>query len=135
MRSVEYAACDVDGRVLEEVEAFLTMVGQPHRSWPCDLVDGAPTHTADVVLLLKTVALLDRQDPTAARRVLSALRARHAVVSFPARSLGGRGRLEGSYRSRMEGLIADLGPRVESSTELRFRSELVYVLEMAPHDA
>jgi 16S rRNA (guanine(1405)-N(7))-methyltransferase len=132
--SAEYAACDADGRVLQEVEAFLALVGQPHRTWACDLVDGAPAHAADVALLLKTVPLLDRQDPTAARRVLSAVRTSHAVVSFPARSLGGRGRLEATYRSRMGALIAELAGRVESSTELQFRSELVYVLALASLD-
>jgi 16S rRNA (guanine(1405)-N(7))-methyltransferase len=125
-----YAACDVDGRVLDEVEAFLTLVGQPHRTWTCDLVTGAPPDAADVALLLKTVPLLDRQDPTSAVRVLSGLRAKHAVVSFPVRSLGGRGRLERTYRSRMDGLLGELGPRVTSSTELDLRSELVYVLAM-----
>lgn len=128
--SAEYLACDVDGRVLEEVEAFLALVGQPHRTWACDLVTGAPTDAADVALLLKTVPLLDRQDPAAAARVLSGLQVKHAVVSFPARSLGGRGRLERAYRSRMEGLIGELGPRVASSKELRFGSELAYVLAM-----
>jgi 16S rRNA (guanine(1405)-N(7))-methyltransferase len=129
--AASYSACDVDGRVLEEVEDFLTLVGQPHRTWACDLVEAAPSDTADVALLLKTVPLLDRQDPDAAQRVLAALSARHAVVSFPARSLGGRGRLERTYRSRMTGLIGELGARVESSTELAFRSELVYVLALA----
>lgn len=125
-----YLACDVDGRVLAEVEGFLALVGQPHRTWACDLVNGAPAEAADIALLLKTVPLLDRQDSAAAGRVLSGLHARHAIVSFPARSLGGRGRLERSYRSRMDGLLAELGSRVTASTEVAFRSELVYVLEM-----
>ena len=125
-----YLACDVDGRVLDEVEGFLTLVGQPHRTWACDLVNGAPADAADVALLLKTVPILDRQDAGAAARVLSGLHARHAVVSFPARSLGGRGRLERSYRPRMDGLLEELGTRVNASTELLFRSELVYVLDM-----
>ena len=131
--SAEYLACDADRSVLQEVEAFLELVGQPHRTWPCDLVTGAPEATADVALLLKTVPLLDRQDRAAALRLVASLRARHVVVSFPARSLGGRGRLERAYRTRMEALAEDLGPRVASSTELSFRTELVYVLEMKPN--
>jgi len=106
-------------------------VGQPHRTWPCDLVAGAPEAVADVALLLKTVPLLDQQDRAAAVRVVAGLRTRHVVVSFPARSLGGRGRLERTYRARMEALVEDLGPRVASSTEITFRSELVYVLTKA----
>lgn len=129
--AAQYLACDSDRRVLDEVEPFLELVGQPHRTWPCDLVTGAPDVAVDVALLLKTVPILDRSDSAAAVRVVAGLRARHVVVSFPARSLGGRGRLERTYRSRMEHLVSDLGPRVTSSTELTFRSELVYVLTKA----
>lgn len=130
--SAEYLACDADRGVLQEVEAFFELVGQPHRTWPCDLVIGAPEATADVALLLKTAPLLDRQDGAAALRLVANVRARHVVVSFPARSLGGRGRLERAYRARMGALAEDLGPRIASSTELTFRTELVYVLAMQP---
>ncbi len=126
----EYLACDADRRVLDEVESFLSLVGQPHRTWPCDLAVGPPDDAADVALLLKTVPLLDHQDPAAAERVLAGLAARHAIVSFPARSLGGRGGLERAYRSRMEGLLNAVGARVESSVELRFASELVFVVTL-----
>lgn len=130
----EYRACDADRRVLEEVEAFLTLVGQPHRTWACDLVSGVQDGAADVALLLKTVPLLDRQDPAAAGRLLAALPARHVVVSFPVRSLGGRGDLERTYRSRMGALMAELAGRVTSSTEIRFGTELVFVLRMSERD-
>lgn len=128
----EYLACDVDRRVLDEVDGFLTLVAQPHRTWACDLVTGEPDAEADVALLLKTVPLLDRQDPEAATRVLARVRARHLVVSFPARSLGGRGGLARTYAARMDRLLAELGERVTLSVSLAFRSELVYVLRMAP---
>ena len=130
--STEYLACDADRSVLQEVEAFLELVGQPHRTWPCDLVASAPDAFADVALLLKTIPLLDRQDRAAAVRVVASLRARHVVVSFPARSLGGRGRLWRTYQARMAALVEDLGPQIASSTEIAFRSELVYVLTKAP---
>jgi 16S rRNA (guanine(1405)-N(7))-methyltransferase len=130
--TTEYLACDSDRRVLDEVETFLELTGQPHRTWPCDLVTGAPDVVVDVALLLKAVPLLDQQDRTAALRVVAGLRARHVVVSFPARSLGGRGRLERTYRARFETLAEDLGPRVASTTEIVFRSELAYVVELTP---
>jgi len=128
----EYRACDADGRVLGEVDAFLALVGQPHRTWACDLAVGAPGVEADVALLLKTVPLLDRQDPHATLRLLRGIRAPRIVVSFPVRSLGGRGGLERSYRARMEGLLGELGGRLHSTAELRFNSELAFVLTMVP---
>jgi 16S rRNA (guanine(1405)-N(7))-methyltransferase len=129
--NAEYLACDADRRVLDEVESFLELVGQPHRTWPCDLVTGASDEPADLALVLKTVPLLDRQDPAAAVRLLRGIRAPRIVVSFPSRSLGGRGGLDGAYRRRMTGLIDELGAAVVDATELRFASELVFVLAMA----
>jgi 16S rRNA (guanine(1405)-N(7))-methyltransferase len=133
-RDALYLACDVDGRTLEEVEAFLELVGQPHRAWACDLVGSPPDARADVALLLKTVPLLDRQDAAATRRLLSGVRARYAVVSFPARSLGGHGSLQRTHAGRMAQLREDLAERLASSLELRFRSEVVYVLGLSPVD-
>ena len=127
----EYLACDVDRRVLDEVGGFLSLVGQPHRTWPCDLVDGVPEVDADVALLLKTLPLLDRQEAGAAGRLLARVRARHIVVSFPVRSLGGRGGLARTYEARMERLLDEAGDRVASSAVVRFRSELVFVLRMS----
>ena len=128
--TAEYLACDADRRVLDEVESCRQLVGQPHRTWACDLVTGAPAEPADVALVLKTIPLLDRQDAAAAARLLAGLRAPRIVVSFPSRSLGGRGGLDRAYRRRMATLVDELDGRVAASTELRFDSELVFVLAM-----
>ena len=125
-----YRACDVDRRTLAIVDGFLSLVGQPHETSACDLVAaGPPSGHADVVLLLKLVPLLDRQDPSAAARLLSRLHASHAVVSFPARSLGGRSRgMEAAYRRRMAGLAEEVG--VGEIEEASVPSELIFVLSL-----
>jgi len=125
-----YLASDVDRRPLANVTEFLALVGQPHRVDVRDLVADVPTDEADVALLLKLVTTLDRQDPEAAGRLLRALHVRHAVVSFPARSLGGRGKgMERTYRDRLERLVADAG-RVEAVAEASIPNELVFVLTL-----
>lgn len=127
-----YHAVDVDRRGLETVGAFLELVAQPHVVEIGDLVTQPPTAAADVALLLKVVTTLDRQDPRAAERLLAALDVRHAVVSFPRRSLGGRGKgMEPSYRERLDGLVT-ASPRVEEVTETSVPSELVFVLRLSP---
>ena len=125
-----YHAVDVDGRSLEMVDGFLDLVGQPHVVEPRDLVnDGPPPNRADVALMLKLVPLLDRQDRMAATGLLRALDVRHAVVTFPARSLGGRGRgMERTYRSRLDQLVADVG--VGEVHEASVPNELVFVLTL-----
>ena len=127
-----YTAIDVDAGSLEVVRGFLTAVGQPHLTELRDLVDDvADVPEADVALLLKLVTTLDRQDRAAAGRLIEGLPARHAVISFAARSLGGRGGRERTYRDRLDRLVADSG-RVQALAEASVPNELVFVLDLDP---
>jgi 16S rRNA (guanine(1405)-N(7))-methyltransferase len=130
--SATYLASDVDDRALRTVRDFLELVGQPHDVLRRDAAAGSPGEPADVALLLKLVTTLDRQDRGAAARVLRGLDARHAVVSFAARSLGGRGDGRAlTYRRRLEALAADAG-RVSAVAEASVPNELVFVLTLEP---
>lgn len=125
-----YLATDVDRRPLDTVRGFLELVGQPREVRATDVVVDPPADEADVALLLKLVTTLDRQDRSAASRLLVALRVRHAVVSFPARTLGGRGKgMERTYRERLERLVTDC-PRVVGVVEASVPNELVFVLTL-----
>ena len=131
-RDARYVAVDVDRRVLERVDAFLALVGQPHTVMALDLVSGPPPDAADVALALKLVTTLDRQDPSVAARLLTSIRAPHVVVSFTTRSLGGRQRGMGrTYRARLERLVAEV-PRVKDVAEASVANELVFVLTLEP---
>lgn len=125
-----YVASDVDRRPLATVEAFLELVGQPGTVEVRDLVADPPTDAADVALLFKLVTTLDRQDAGAASRLLATLAVRHAVITFPLRSLGGRGRgMERTYRRRMDELVAAVD-RARDITEVPVAGELVMVVAL-----
>ena len=125
-----YVAYDVDRRPLAAVASFLELVGQPHRVEVRDVVGSPPTDQADLALLLKLVTTVDRQDPAAAARLLRGLRVRHAVVSFPRHSLGGRSKgMERAYRARLDRLVEEAG-RVSAVTEASVPGELVFVLAL-----
>lgn len=125
-----YVAIDVDERPLAAVRAYLEQSGQPHEVRTLDLVSSVPDDAADVALMLKLVTTLDRQDPDAATRLLQRLRARHAVVSFALRSLGGLADARAvTYRRRMDRLVADVG-RVSTTAEASVPGELVFVLTL-----
>ena len=126
-----YLATDVDAGTLEVVRDFLTEVRQPYITELRDLVDDVAVPEADVALMLKLVTTLDRQDPDAARRLLERLPAGHAVVSFAARSLGGRGGRERTYRDRLDRLVAESG-RVRAVAEASVPNELVFALALDP---
>ena len=125
-----YHACDVDRRSLDVAGEFLELVGQPHHIHARDLVaHGPPPIRSDVALLFKLVPLLDRQDPAAAARVLRAVEARHAVLSFPSRSLaGGRRGMAATYRARLDDLVAELG--AADVREASVPNELVFVVTL-----
>jgi 16S rRNA (guanine(1405)-N(7))-methyltransferase len=128
----QYVATDVDADALAIVGSFLAAVGQPHRVEARDLVGELPGDEADVALLLKLVTTLDRQDAGAATRLLGGLRARHAVVSFAARSLGGRGDARQlAYRDRLGRLVVESG-RVRQMAEISVPGELVFSLALDP---
>jgi 16S rRNA (guanine(1405)-N(7))-methyltransferase len=124
-----YHAVDVEAAGLDLVSGFLGAVGQPHVVEIRDLVTDAPAEPADVALLLKLVTTLDRQHAEAATSLLRSVRADHAVVSFAARSLGGRGSHERTYRARIDRLVAEAGC-VRRVTERSVPGELVFVLEL-----
>lgn len=129
LRSATVVAIDADRHALATVEAFLDLVGQPHRTEDRDLCTATIGEPADVALLLKLVTTLDRQDPGAATRLVAGLRARHAVVSFTRRSLGGRARgMERSYRQRMDRLASDVG--AVEVREASVPNELVFVVQL-----
>ncbi len=133
-RSARYRAVDVDGGQLALVDSYLSLVSQPHEVEALDLAAvGWRTEPVDVALLLKLVPLLDRRGADTASALLAGLDARYAVVSFPARSIGGRGKgMERTYRARLDTLVADLADRVSGVTEASVPSELVFVLALAP---
>ncbi|MEA2650471.1 MAG: rRNA ((1405)-N(7))-methyltransferase [Chloroflexota bacterium] len=125
-----YLASDVDRRPLATVASFLELVRQPHEVEVLDVLEGPPDHAADVALMLKLVTTLDRQSPEASANLLRALRVRHALVSFPRQSLGGRGKgMDRTYRERLDRLVADAG-RVTGVAEASVPSELVFVLTL-----
>jgi 16S rRNA (guanine(1405)-N(7))-methyltransferase len=125
-----YVATDVDRRPLETVRGFLDLVGQPGEVRATDAVIDPPSEEADVALLLKLVTTLDRQDAGAASLLLDALRVRHAVVSFPATTLGGQRKgMERTYRDRLERLVDECA-RVTAAAEASVPNELVFVLTL-----
>jgi 16S rRNA (guanine(1405)-N(7))-methyltransferase len=77
-----------------------------------------------LALLLKTIPCLEQLDKTVGARLLEGIQAEHILVSFPAQSLGGRGKgmLE-NYEAHFLQLVAGKNwafRKYEFSTELAF---------------
>lgn len=85
-----YLGTDIDRRLVDAANGYLAATGLPARCEARDAFDPPPAGPFDLALVLKTLPCLERQERGAAARLLAALPARAALVSFPARSVGGR---------------------------------------------
>lgn len=88
-RTVRWIGLDLDRRVAGMVTGFFVQQGINGAADARDLL-AAPMPDVDLTLLLKTLPLLERQEPGGGERILKAIRSSVAAVSFPAKSLGGR---------------------------------------------
>jgi 16S rRNA (guanine(1405)-N(7))-methyltransferase len=119
-----YYACDIYADMIEFLNGFFALAGVAGQAQVCDLIAGAPSVQVDLALVLKALPPLEQIERDAGRRLLRALDARHLLVSFPAQSLGGRGKgMVEHYEQRFRALVDAEGWAVERfvfPTELAF---------------
>jgi 16S rRNA (guanine(1405)-N(7))-methyltransferase len=91
-----------------------------------DVTQLDPTGPVDLALILKAVPCLDHLDRLCASRLLDVVDARHVLISFPVRSLGGREKgMPATYEARMERLLAGRSWQVR---RFAFATELAYLV-------
>lgn len=121
-----YEAMDVDQRLIDLLRELFSHLPGSHRADVRDMIVSVPEIRADVVFLLKLLPSLEQIDRGSALVLLRRVRARCLVVSFPAKSLGGR---EKGMRSHYAALwlpqFAQLGYAIVT---LAFPNETVYLL-------
>lgn len=129
---VTYYAYDVYLDMVAFIREFLALIGVQGRAEACDVTQwqaGKPApppsrQQADVALILKTIPCLEQVDKTAGLRLLETIQARHALVSFPVHSLGGRSKgMVENYEARFHALVQGKPwaiQRFEFATELAF---------------
>lgn len=122
--NAEYYAYDIYQDMAEFLNEFLALTGTRGRAEARDVLRRPAEQPADLALLLKAIPCLEQIDASAVLRLLEYVNARHMLVSFPVRSLGGRskGMLE-HYETRFRELIAGKPweiKRFEFATELAF---------------
>lgn len=121
-----YRASEIDRRLVDLGNRALALVGRPPLVTCEDLLSDPPSEPCGVVLLLKMPPSLEQQEDGVSLRLLRSLPARHVVVSFPSRSLGGRDRgMSAHYAALMERLLGDLN---RSATSLEIGGERLHVI-------
>src|SRR5712692_5333633 len=91
-----------------------------------DVIHYCPTQKVDVAFILKAIPCLEQVDKTAGLRLLESINADHLVVSFPARSLGGKKKgMVTNYEASFYELVAN---KTWSIQRFAFPSELVFLV-------
>lgn len=135
--TVEYTAVDIYRDMIDFLNQFFSILGVLGRAVSGNALENeAPgmetgkviefSEGWDLALLLKAIPCLEQVDKAAGRKLLQRIHARTMVVSFPARSLGGRNKgMDQNYTAHFLELIEGLGRQVR---RIDFPNELVFVL-------
>lgn len=122
-----YSACDIYPEMLRFLSEFLGHFGIEGQVFTCDLAHSIPSQSVDLALLLKTIPCLEQLDKSIGVRLLSQLKAKVVIVSFPIRSLSGRSKdMPRHYESHFMELLEPTNWKV---TPIPTKDELFFLLE------
>ena len=124
---VHYQAYDIYADMIDFLNQALPILGIRGKAEQRDVIAAPPTQPTDLALVLKTIPCLEQVDSQAGELLLSQLNARHMLVSFPARSLGGRdkGMLQ-TYNQRFTALAEARQWQIQ---RFALKTELVYLVD------
>ena len=121
-----YQACDIYLDMMAFVDTFLGHFLPGSQAFPCDLVSGPPQTQFKVAFLLKTIPCLEQVDKQIGLSLLEQIQADHILVSFPAKSLGGRNKgMPEFYRDHFYALIEGRPWQVQ---EFSFPTEIAFLV-------
>lgn len=102
-----YYACDIYADLTNFLTYALPRLGVQVQATVCDVTQVVPSQPVDLALVLKTIPCLEQIDRAAGQRLLDGLNATYLLVSFPTRSLGGRGKgMAATYAAHFQELVA-----------------------------
>lgn len=120
-----YYACDIYTDLIGFLNTCFRLTGVDGHAEIRDLATRPPATRADLALVLKVLPPLEHLDKHSGLRLLRALNVDYMLVSFPARSLGGRDkRMVEHYEGRFLAMAQSERwqiERFEFATELVFR--------------
>lgn len=119
-----YYAYDIYDDMMDFLGSCMEMLAVSGHAETRDVIRSCPEHKVDLALVLKAIPCLEQVDKVAGKRILETLNADYLLVSFPARSLGGKNKgMLANYEARFNELVEGKGwqiQRFEFPTELAF---------------
>ena len=125
----DYFACDIYTDLVAFLNRFFATAQVQGKATLCDLVTAPPGHKVDVAFLLKALPCLEQIDKNISLPLLEGIKAQFLIVSFPARSLGGRDK--GMVPKYAEGFLELISEKKWAVERLEFATELAFVVEKA----
>ncbi len=99
---VQYFAYDIYEDMIAFLNESLVLMPVQGSAKVSDVIHSCPSQKADVAFILKVIPCLEQVDKSAGLRLFESINADHLVVSFPARSLGGKDKgMATNYESRL----------------------------------
>lgn len=128
----EYYCVDIDKRLTSMINTFFKYLNRPFKAKCADILVSMPTSTyeykADMIFILKTLPSLEQQEKGASEKLLKSLKAKHIVISYPAKSLTGKEKGMGKY---YQNVILELIKRLSLNYfKLEYPTEIFYIVEV-----
>jgi 16S rRNA (guanine(1405)-N(7))-methyltransferase len=126
-----YVACDIYQDQIDFINRAFDLMAVDGDAAVANLLERVPLQPflqqpVDVALLLKTIPCLEQLDKQIGARLLAQINAPVVIVSFPARSLGGRGKgMVQNYAEHFASLVAG---QAWQTTRFDFATEIVFRL-------
>jgi len=121
-----YHACDIYEDLLGLIQVFFNHFNIHGEVSSCNLITHTPIKPVQISFLLKSIPCLEQMDKKIGERLLKSLNTQHILVSFPARSLGGRQKgMPDFYREHFYEMVSGNEWEIR---EFSFNSELAFLV-------
>ena len=122
-----YHAYDIDAARIDFIDRYFTLTHTRGSAHLQDILCHPPIERADVALLLKSSACLERQKKGSTLALLDRLNVAQVIVSFPVKSLGRREKGMAAHYART--FTAMLAGRPWPVTRLDFATEMAFIVD------
>lgn len=119
-----YHAVDIYEDMMSFLQSAFGVLGVEGVTEVRDVLHDHPTDQVEVALVLKAIPCLEQLDKAAGRKLMDTIRARHIVVSFPTRTVGGKNvGMRANYEAHFGEIVVDQSWQVK---RFEFEGELVF---------
>lgn len=121
-----YFAGDVVSPLVDFLQGYFEATGVNGFASLQDLSFAIPSEQVQLAMLMKTLPLMEQIERGLSQKILESLNAKHILVTYPLRSLGGRKKgMEETYRAQFDCLLAGKDWVVR---EFHFPNEIAYLV-------